>query len=438
MTNLEFDRQHIWHPYNKIPSAHPQLEVVSAQGSHIHLATGETLVDAMSSWWSSLHGYSHPVINGAAIAQVQQLSHIMFGGFTHQPAVQLAKQLIEISPQGLDKVFFADSGSVSIEVALKVALQYWKSVNRPEKHRFLALQHAYHGDTFGAMSVCDPQDGMHHLFSDNLMQNIFAPAPQPGLVVDHNQDIEALEALFEQHHTQLAAFILEPLVQGAGGMRFYRPAYLKRARELCDQYEVLLIADEIATGFGRTGKLFACEWAGISPDIMCLGKALTAGYMTLAAMLCSQHISDTISQAEPGLLMHGPTFMGNPLACRIALASLELLLSGDWQQQVNHINQRLSAELSPLEEINGVKEVRVMGAIGVVELESGELGYQIQQSAKEQGVWLRPFGKLVYTMPAYNIPEEDLSSLIHGIKHAVSETLSQQPTQSNSLVDQFV
>lgn len=438
MQSPNFDQQHIWHPYNKLPSSHLQLEVASAEGSVITLQDGRKLLDAMSSWWSSIHGYNHPTINQAAIDQIQTLSHIMFGGFTHQPAIQLASKLIELSPAGLDKIFFADSGSVSVEVALKVSLQYWKSKQRPEKNRFLALQHAYHGDTFGAMSVCDPVEGMHHLFSDNLMPNYFAPAPQPGLVVEDNHDIQALESLFEQHHTELAAFILEPLVQGAGGMRFYRPEYLKRARELCDQYEVLLIADEIATGFGRTGKLFACEWAGISPDIMCIGKALTGGYMTLAAMLCTQQISDTISQQNPGLLMHGPTFMGNPLACRIALASLELLLSQDWQSQVKQISTHLTQAFEPLKHYQEVRDIRVLGGIGVIELTRDDLSYAIQQTAIENGVWLRPFGRLVYTMPAYNISAENLQALSQGMSNAVSHVLSTQPSCEATLSDQFV
>lgn len=423
MNPLNFDRNHIWHPYNRLPSLATQLCVQKAQGNLITLDSGQILIDGMSSWWSSIHGYNHPEINKAAIEQIQTLSHVMFGGLTHEPAIQLADKLIQITPPGLDKIFFADSGSVSIEVALKVALQYWKSKQRPEKSRFLALRNAYHGDTFGAMSVCDPVNGMHHLFSDNLMPNLFAPAPSPGLVVDDHSDIEALEALIKNHHNELAALILEPIVQGAGGMRFYRPEYLKCARELCDQHDVLLIADEIATGFGRTGQLFACNWADITPDIMCIGKALTGGYMTLAAMLCTQHISDTISQAEPGLLMHGPTFMGNPLACRVALASVELLLQQDWQRQVKHIEQTLAAQLGKLKGQAGVSDVRVLGAIGVIELERSDLGPLVQDLAVKQGVWVRPFGKLVYTMPAYNIPQEQLETLCQGLVIAVSEAL---------------
>lgn len=439
MNRLSFDQCHIWHPYNKLPSASPQLEVISAQGSLIQLADGRTLIDGMSSWWSAIHGYNHPQITQAAIEQIQHLSHIMFGGFTHEPAIELAQKLAQIAPPGLVNIFFADSGSISVEVALKVALQYWKSRHQPQKNRFLALENAYHGDTFGAMSVCDPISGMHHLFADNLMNNLFAPAP--GLVSNDNQDIKQLEAIFNDHHHQLAAFIVEPMVQGAGGMHFYRAAYLKRARELCDEYDVLLIADEIATGFGRTGKLFACEWAEITPDIMCVGKGLSGGYMTLAAMLCRQKISDTISQANPGLLMHGPTFMGNPLACRIACASIDVLLQSDWQHNINRISAALKTGLETLSHLNGVSDVRVLGAIGVVELDNNEQGQAIQQAALQQGIWIRPFGKLIYTMPAYNIPAKQLDQLIEGMVQAITEVLTTRPGGGlidENLASQFV
>ncbi len=439
MSYIQFDLNHIWHPYNSLPSAQPALAVKSANGCLIHLATGETLLDAMSSWWSAIHGYNHPTITGAAIEQIHNLSHIMFGGFTHQPAIDLAQKLIQLTPTGLEKVFFADSGSIAVEVALKVALQYWKALAKPKKSKFLALEHAYHGDTFGAMSVCDPVHGMHHLFAENLMPNLFAPAPLAGLQINENADIIALEQLFAKHHTTLAAFILEPIVQGAGGMRFYRPAYLKRARELCDQYDVLLIADEIATGFGRTGKLFACEWADISPDIMCLGKGLTGGYMTLAAMLCTTTISDTISTASPGLLMHGPTFMANPLACRIASTSIEVLTSYDWQRHIQTIQHHLTNALLPLNTIQGVKNCRVLGAIGVIELEQDGLGPAIQQAARQKGVWLRPFGKLIYTMPAYTISQDELVRLTEAMTTSVKEVLaSQHNSEPAPSVSQFV
>jgi len=443
MTESNFDQQHIWHPYNKLPSTQPQLNVSHASGSLIYLDNGDVLIDAMSSWWSAIHGYNHPTINQAAKQQIDQLSHIMFGGFTHQPAIDLAQLLVEITPSGLDKIFFADSGSIAVEVALKVSLQYWKSANHPEKSKFLALKKAYHGDTFGAMSVCDPDDGMHSLFNSNMMQNIFAPAPQPGLVVHYKQDLDELQALFKAHHHELAAFIVEPLVQGAGGMHFYRPEYLTKARELCDHYQVLLIADEIATGFGRTGKLFACEWANISPDILCLGKGLTGGYMTLAAMLCTEEISRMISSANPGLLMHGPTFMGNPLACRIAHTSTKLLLDSPWQANVARISQVLTAQFIPLMELIGIKDVRVFGAIGVIELEQEGLGSLIQQAAMELGIWLRPFGRIIYTMPAYTIEPEQLNRLAQVMAKAVETVLNQnqqKQTKNNKteLVNQFV
>jgi len=433
---MDFDRFHIWHPYNALPSLHPQLQVESANHCLITLNDGRQLIDAMSSWWSAIHGYNHPVINAAAKFQIDDLSHIMFGGFTHQPAIDLAKLLLSITPKGLDKIFFADSGSISVEVALKVSLQYWKSRNQNNKSKFLALKRAYHGDSFGAMSVCDPDDGMHSLFKDNIMQNIFAPSP--GLINDMETCLNELENIFSLHHQQLAAFILEPLVQGAGGMLFYHPDYLKKARALCDQYNVLLIADEIATGFGRTGKLFACEWAEISPDIMCIGKGLTGGYMTLAAMLCTEHISDTLSKAQPGLLMHGPTFMGNPLACKIAYTSTRLLLDSPWQSRVYHIQQTLSRIFSPLKTHPGVKDVRTMGAIGVIELEQENIGHRIQQIALDKGIWLRPFGRIIYTMPAYSIEPAELETLAYVMVEAVQHALSQPNCAEQTLTDKFV
>lgn len=427
MQDHEFDSQHIWHPYNRIPTAMPHPCVTHAQGSMITLDTGQQLIDGMSSWWSAIHGYNHPTINQAASAQLNEFSHMMFGGLTHPAAIKLAKQLVAITPQGLDKIFFADSGSVSIEVALKVALQYWRAKQQPQKNRFVALYHGYHGDTFGAMSVCDPINGMHHLFQDNLMPNYFAQAPLSGQpqhpLAPHSPDLESLKQILQQHQHQIAALVLEPLVQGAGGMRFYPAAYLKEARSLCDQYDVLLIADEIATGFGRTGKLFACNWAQVTPDIMCIGKALTGGYMTLAAMLCQSNIADAISQSKPGLLMHGPTFMANPLACAVASASIELLLSNPWPQQVAAIETQLKAQLNSLTGVAGVKDVRVLGAIGVVELERDDLGAYIQQAALELGIWIRPHGRLIYTMPAYNISESLLEQLAQGMVNAIKKVL---------------
>ncbi|GAB6034917.1 adenosylmethionine--8-amino-7-oxononanoate transaminase [Galenea microaerophila] len=423
---LSFDQHHIWHPYAKLPPDQPVIGVQSTKGSLITLANGRTVIDGMSSWWAAIHGYNHPFIIERMQQQLHTLPHIMFGGLTHPPAIELAEKLIRLTPAGLDKVFFADSGSVSIEVAIKVALQYWISRQQPQKHRLLTVRHGYHGDTFAAMSISDPENGMHHLFTELLTQHIFAPAPLAGFNLSEPQplsDITALKTLVEKHHHELAAIVLEPIVQGAGGMRFYRPSYLKAVRQLCDQYDLLMIVDEIATGFGRTGRLFASEWAEIAPDIMCVGKALTGGTLTLAAMLCTETISDTISQGNPGLLMHGPTFMANPLACSAANASIDLLLDSPWQQQVHTIEQTLQQQLSPLGEIEGVKDVRCLGAIGVVELDRDDLGPAIQAEALKQGVWLRPFGRLVYTMPAFNIPDSELEQLTQGMAAAIKTVL---------------
>ena len=422
---LDFDKNHIWHPYNRLPSVQSQLLVESAYECTLELSSGEKLIDGMSSWWSAIHGYNHPEINKQAIAQIETLSHVMFGGLTHQPALELAQKLISITPVNLDRIFFADSGSISVEVALKVSLQYWKALRQPQKHRFLALKNAYHGDTFGAMSVCDPDDGMHSLFHQNLLQNFFVTSPDQG---DNALQIAELRKTLETHHHEIAAFILEPIVQGAGGMRFYNPNYLTAARNLCDEFNVLLIFDEIATGFGRTGKLFASEWANVSPDIMTLGKGLTGGYISLAAMLCTKTISDAISQSTPGLLMHGPTFMANPLACRIANASIDLLLSYPWQDYVSRIEQTLNQQLQKLAGTPGVKDVRALGAIGVIELEQVNLGASIQAQARKQGVWLRPFGKLIYTMPAYTIKEKELNTLCKVMVSSVQAALHDQNT----------
>jgi adenosylmethionine-8-amino-7-oxononanoate aminotransferase len=425
-TLIEFDRQHVWHPYAKMPNIQPAIGVKKTQGSLITLADDREVVDGMSSWWAAIHGYNHPAINQALHAQIDCMPHIMFGGLTHEPAVELAKRLVQLSPAGLEKVFLADSGSVSMEVAIKVALQYWISRDQPQKHRLLSVRNGYHGDTFATMAISDPENGMHHLFANILTQHHYAPAPQMGFELESdNEDIDGLAKLLKQHHHEIAAVTIEPIVQGAGGMRFYRPDYLKQLRTLCTQYGVLLIVDEIATGFGRTGKLFACEWADITPDILCVGKALTGGTMTLAAMLCTQKISDTISQGSPGVLMHGPTFMGNPLACSAAIASIDLLLQSPWQSSVTAIETHLKQALSPLKNTQGIADVRVLGAIGVIELERDDLGPQIQAAALEQGVWLRPFGKLIYTMPAFNIPMPQLTQLTDGLIHAVTQTLIQ-------------
>ncbi|MBB3061848.1 adenosylmethionine--8-amino-7-oxononanoate transaminase [Microbulbifer rhizosphaerae] len=410
--DLDFDRNHIWHPYSSLIDPPPVYPIERAEGVRIYLEDGRGLIDGMSSWWSALHGYKVPELNRALSEQMEKMSHVMFGGLTHEPAITLCKKLVEITPHTLTRVFLADSGSVSVEVAIKMALQYWQSQGRSGKNRLLALRNGYHGDTFGAMATCDPVTGMHHLFASQLTPHFFAPAPQPKFSEPcGDEDIAELRQLIEKNHNQLAAVILEPVVQGAGGMRFYSPEYLQRVRQLCDQYDLLLIADEIATGFGRSGKLFACEHADISPDILTLGKALTGGTMTLAATLCTDRVAEGICRGEAGVFMHGPTFMGNPLACAVANASIELLLSGPWQQRVAAIQTQLDRQLAPLRDAAGVADVRTLGAIGVVEMDQPVDMRQVQEALIERGVWLRPFGRLVYAMPPYVISEVDLGRL---------------------------
>lgn len=417
---LAGDRAHVWHPYSSFLSPSPTYAVRSAHGVTLTLADGRKLIDGMSSWWSVLHGYNHPRMNAALMAQAEQVSHVMFGGLTHEPAVSLCQKLVELTPAGLNKVFLSDSGSVSVEVAMKMALQYWHSQGRSEKHQFLALKKGYHGDTFGAMSVCDPVTGMHHLFRNNLIQQRFAEAPTSDFYGEFNPaDLDSLKAEL-QHHKHLAAVILEPIVQGTGGMRFYSPQYLQQVRQLCDQYDVLLIADEIATGFGRTGKLFACEHAGISPDILCLGKTLTGGYMTLAATLCNDKISDGICRGEAGVFMHGPTFMGNPLACAMANTSIDLLLENDWQAQVAALERGLTKGLEPCRALPAVADVRVLGGIGVVELHRAQSLNDLQPAFVAEGIWVRPFGKLVYVMPPYVMTTDELATLTGGICQVVA------------------
>ena len=419
---LSIDKNNIWHPYSAMQSDIPVYQVASAKGVRVRLADGRELIDGMASWWCAIHGYNHPVLNKAAKQQLEKMAHIMFGGFTHEPAINLVEKLVEITPDPLTKVFLADSGSVSVEVAMKMAIQYWNARSQKSKQRFVSLRHGYHGDTFGAMSVCDPVTGMHSLFSDVLPQQFFVDSPgcQFG-ATSRKQDTDALESIFSHHHEEIAALILEPIVQGAGGMRIYSADYLARARQLCDQYHILLIADEIATGFGRTGKLFACEQAGISPDIMCIGKSLTGGYMTLAATLTTEHVSETIDSGNPGLFMHGPTFMANPLACAVSLASINLLLSTDWSTNIRRINKALKKGLAPCKDLDQVEQVRTLGAIGVVELKLPVDMKSITQQFVDAGVWIRPFGKLVYLMPPYITDDDDLNRLCQVIYDVVSK-----------------
>lgn len=418
---IAFDKQHIWHPYTSATQPLPCYPVKEASGCELILEDGTHLIDGMSSWWAAIHGYGVPELNDAAQHQLQKMSHVMFGGITHQPAITLSKKLLDMTPAALSRVFLADSGSVSVEVALKMAIQYWDGKKRPDKKHFLSLKHGYHGDTFGAMSVCDPENGMHSLFAGFMAQNQFLAAPPAGFdaEVDEAYLMQCRKQL-EAHHHQLAALILEPIVQGAGGMRFYSPAYLDAFKALCDEFELLLIFDEIATGFGRTGKLFAVEHANVTPDILCVGKAITGGYMTLAATLCTTDVAEAISNSGAGVFMHGPTFMGNPLACAVANASIDLLLSSPWQQRVMQIEQQLKQELEPLREHALVNDVRVLGAIGVVELTQPVVMAEAQALFVKNGVWIRPFGKLVYLMPPFVIQPKQLSQLTGAIKQLVN------------------
>ncbi|MFN1513397.1 adenosylmethionine--8-amino-7-oxononanoate transaminase [Vibrio owensii] len=417
--DLAFDRQHIWHPYTSTLTPLTCYPVASANGVHIKLEDGTELVDGMSSWWSTIHGYNHPHLNQAAHQQIDQVSHVMFGGITHQPAISLCKKLLSLTPSNLEHVFLADSGSVAVEVSLKMALQYWHAKGE-RRSKFLTLRHGYHGDTFAAMSVTDPDNSMHSLYKGFLPEHIFAESPTCGYWDEWKpEDLTDFEHKIETHHKELAAVILEPIVQGAGGMRIYHPEFLKGVRRLCDKYGLLLIADEIATGFGRTGKLFACEHADIQPDILCVGKALTGGYMTLSATLASKHVADTVCGGDAGCFMHGPTFMGNPLACAVATASLELIEQGNWQQQTQQIEALFSELLPKLEEYDLVKNTRWLGAIGVVETHRPVNMETIQALFVEHGVWIRPFGKLIYMMPPFISKPEDIEKLVDAIDAAL-------------------
>lgn len=402
----------MWHPYAPMPASAPSTPVAGASGNRLHLTDGREVIDGMSSWWAAIHGYRHPVLDEAVRTQLGRTAHVMFGGLTHEPAIELCELLAEVTPEGLEHVFLADSGSVSVEVAIKMALQHARGTGRPERTRLLTVRSGYHGDTLGCMSVCDPLNGMHSMFTGMLPRQLFAPAPEPTfgehLTPDHTAEFEAL---LVGHSREVAAVILEPVVQGAGGMRFYSPEYLAAVRELCDQHGVLLIADEIATGFGRTGELFACDHAGIRPDIMCVGKALTGGYLSGAAVLCTAEVARGVSAAEAGALMHGPTFMGNPLAAAVSLASVRLLLSRPWQDEVRAIESSLRSGLDPARGLPSVRDVRVLGAIGVIETTDPIPVGSTQDLLLEHGVWLRPFGRLLYTMPPYVSPGEDVDAI---------------------------
>ncbi|HYN78093.1 MAG TPA: adenosylmethionine--8-amino-7-oxononanoate transaminase [Lamprocystis sp. (in: g-proteobacteria)] len=419
---LAIDQTHAWHPYTSISHRDPVYPVRSAQGCRIRLMDGRELIDGMSSWWCAIHGYNHPVLNGAVRDQLDSMAHIMFGGLTHEPAARLVKHLVDLTPAPLQHVFLCDSGSVAVEVAIKMAIQFRQSQGQPGRHRLMTIRSGYHGDTVGAMAVCDPVTGMHHLFGGVLPRQVFAPAPACRFGEPWEaRHIAEFAELIARHQDELAAVILEPIVQGAGGMRFYAADYLREVRALCDRHDVLLIADEIATGFGRTGVLFACEHAGISPDIMTVGKALTGGYLTMAATIASTRVAAGIAAGTPGVFMHGPTYMANPLACAVANASIELLLQSDWQARIQRIAAGLCAGLAPCRGIRGVVDVRVLGAIGVVELETPVAMRTLQRRFVELGVWIRPFGRLVYLMPPYVIEDADLGTLCAAVVSVLRE-----------------
>ena len=416
---LAYDREHLWHPYTSMTDPTPVREVVGADGVRLRLADGTELVDGMSSWWAAIHGYRHPALDAALAAQAGEFAHVMFGGLTHAPAVRLAERLVQISPAGLERVFLADSGSVSVEVALKMVLQAQRGAGRPERTRMLTVRGGYHGDTFGCMSVCDPVGGMHGMFAETLPRQLFVPQP-PADESDVDAWASEVSTLAAAHVHELAGIIVEPILQGAGGMHVYPAECLRVLRRVADEHDLVLVFDEIATGFGRTGTMFAADAAGVSPDIMCLGKAMTGGYLTLAAVLCTPTIGERISASESGVLMHGPTYMGNPLACAVALANLELLAGSDWEGEVARIGRGLTAGLAGCRDLPGVADVRTIGAVGVVQLDHPVDVVKATDAAVEEGVWLRPFRDLVYTMPPYITTDEDVDRICTAIHRAVT------------------
>lgn len=424
LSTNDFDQQHLWHPYASLPPTYLNIVIDYAEGVYIVTEDGTRLIDGMSSWWASVHGYNHPTLNAAMMAQLGKMAHVMFGGLTHQPAIDLGKKLLAIVPKGLDAIFYADSGSIAVEVALKMALQYQIAAGCPNKNQFASTHSGYYGDTWHAMSICDPVNGMHSLYGKQLPTQHFVPAPPMGFEHKLTQDMrDELIQFFAKHSAQLAGFIIEPIIQGAGGMRFYSPEYLQLLRQLCDENDVLLIADEIATGFGRSGKLFACEHADISPDVMTIGKALTGGYITFAATLCTREVAETISQSDYPALMHGPTFMGNPLACAVACASIDLILSYDIESRTANMQAIMETQLVPAAMLAGVKEVRCLGAVAVIELDEAVDMPTFQTLLIENGIWVRPFGKLVYIMPPYIISDDELVTLCQALLTVVTTYL---------------